>query len=156
MTGSASRSVKVAPVRLVWRDVVLVGLIWLTGQTILYHWVGPREGGDTIRYVEAAAAWGQGQWPSGRDAFFPIYNLFLAALFGLGLGTAGVVLVQCLLSGVAAWRLYHLAASLYDHRVGILAALFYVTCPELQVWNLYVLTESLFVSLTIVALSHLV
>lgn len=156
MTGSASRSVKVAPVRLVWRDAVLVGLIWLTGQTILYHWVGPREGGDTIRYVEAAAAWGQGQWPSGRDAFFPIYNLFLAALFGLGLGTAGVVLVQCLLSGVAAWRLYHLAASLYDHRVGILAALLYVTCPELQVWNLYVLTESLFVSLTIVALSLLV
>ena len=86
VTGSASRSVKVAPVRLVWRDVVLVGLIWLTGQTILYHWVGPREGGDTIRYVEAAAAWGQGQWPLGRDAFFPIYNLFLAALFGLGLG----------------------------------------------------------------------
>ena len=66
------------------------------------------------------------------------------------------MLVQCLLSGVAAWRLYHLAASLYDHRVGILAALFYVTCPELQVWNLYVLTESLFVSLTIVALSLLV
>src|SRR4029453_3937922 len=42
VTGSASRSVKVAPVRLVWRDAVLVGLIWLTGQTILYHWVGPR------------------------------------------------------------------------------------------------------------------
>jgi 4-amino-4-deoxy-L-arabinose transferase-like glycosyltransferase len=84
-----------------------------------------------------------------------MYNLFLAAAFGLGLGTAGVVLVQCLISGVAAWRLYRLAASLYDHRVGILAALFYVTCPELQVWNLYILTESLFVSLTIVALSLL-
>jgi hypothetical protein len=55
VTGSATRSAKTAPAGLVWRDGVLVGLIWLTGQVVLYHWVGPREGGDTIRYLAAAA-----------------------------------------------------------------------------------------------------
>jgi hypothetical protein len=138
------------------RGVLLVGAVWLLGQVLLLVVVGPRHGGDSDRYLAEAAAWLSGRWPSGRSLLFSTYSLYVAAWRGAGFGTTAVVLGQIALSGAAAWWLYRLAATLYEPRVGVLAALLYVSCVELQVWNLYLLTESLFVSLTVLALLLLV
>ena len=135
---------------------LLVGAVWLLGQTFLLDAVGPRLGGDSQRYLDAAAAWLGGAWPSGWVLLFSTYHLYVALCLGTGLGTVAVVLGQIALSGAAAWWLYRLGAILYGPRVGVLAALLYVGDLDLQVWNLYVLTESLFVSLTVLALLVLV
>jgi hypothetical protein len=142
--------------RALLRGALLVGAVWAAGQALLLVTVGPRLGGDSARYLDEAAIWLSGARPASHALLFSTYSLYVAACLGAGLGTVGIVLGQVALSGAAAWWLYRLAALLYEPRVGLLAALLYVGYPELQIWNVYLLTESLFVSLTVLALFLLV
>ena len=74
------------------------------------------------------------------------YDAFVAIIIGLGWGQAGVIFVQVLISGVAAYTLYLLATHLYDWRAGFVAAFLFTGFPDLQKWNFYILTESLFIA----------
>jgi hypothetical protein len=127
---------------------------WLLAQGLLGR-RGIRLGGDSGRYLEAAALLVRGEWPRDRAASYLGYELFLAIFTGSGLGLPGVVTAQVVLSGIAAYGLYRLASRLYDARTGWLAALLYVAYPEIQVWNFYVLTDSVFVSMVVVSVSLL-
>ena len=124
--------------------------VWAAMQLWLYISGGIRPAGDSGRYIEAAEVILSGHLPtSGKAMSYLAYDGFVAIILGLGWGQSGVIFAQVLLSGVAAYFLYLLATHLYDWRAGFIATLLFVGFPDLQKWNFYVLTESLFISIII-------
>ncbi|NOY17758.1 MAG: hypothetical protein GXP23_12730 [Gammaproteobacteria bacterium] len=137
---------------------LMVGLVSLWGamQFWLFYAGGIRPAGDTDRYIGAAEVLLSGHLPtSGKAMSYLAYDAFVAIISGLGWGQVGVVFVQVLMSGVAAYTLYLLGTHLYDRRAGFVAAFLYVGFPDLQKWNFYILTESLFIA-TIIFTSYVI
>ncbi len=133
---------------------LMTGLValWAAMQLLLYYTGGIRPAGDTGRYLGAAEAILSGHLPtSGKAMSYLAYDGFVAIILGLGWGQTGVILVQVLISGVAAYTLYLLGKYLYDWRAGLVAAYLYVGFFDLQKWNFYILTESLFISTIILS-----
>ena len=130
--------------------------LWATMQIWLYLTGGIRPAGDSGRYIGAAEVLLSGHLPtSGKAMSYLAYDGIVAIISGLGWGQGGVVFLQVIMSGVAAYTLYLLATYLYDWRAGIVAALLYVGFPDLQKWNFYILTESLFIA-TIILTSYVI
>jgi hypothetical protein len=62
-----------------------------------------------------------------------------------------VVAAQALLSLVAAAAMWRLGQVLFDTRAGVAAAAVFLLYPDIQRWNMYVLTESLFISAIVIS-----
>lgn len=139
-----------------------LGALWLATQAwlLLYGARGNlisqssivRHGNDSLRYLEAAGLLMQGKLMLGKVRGFLGYDLFVTFFLWSGLGEVGMVLAQSLLTLAAAYCLYRIGLRLYDRRVGLLAAFAYVLYPELHLWDFYILSESLFVSMVIISL----
>lgn len=126
-------------------------LIWLTVQLGLFGYFGVRHGGDSGRYLGAPQELLAGNLPSGKSLSYLGYTAFVGVILSLGLGQAGIVGVQILFSGLAAYCLYRLAEIMYGKRVGYIAAFLFIVFLELPIWNVFILTDSLFISLPIMA-----
>ena len=136
----------------------MIGLVilWATMQFWLYYTGGIRPAGDTGRYIGAAEILLSGHLPlTGKAMSYLAYDAIVALFLGLGWGQPGVIIFQVLISGAAACTLYLLATTLYDWRAGIAATLLFISFPDIQKWNYYILTESLFIS-TIIFTTYIV
>ncbi|MFW2438957.1 MAG: glycosyltransferase family 39 protein [Arenicellales bacterium] len=144
--------------RFVNQQTLLAGLVvlWASMQIFLYLTGGIRPAGDSGRYLGAAEVLLSGHLPtSGKAMSYLAYDGIVAIITGLGWGQVGVVFVQILMSGIAAYILYLLGTYLYDWRAGFVAAFLYAGFPDLQKWNFYILTESLFIT-TLVLTSYVI
>lgn len=140
------------------RKALMIGLVilWGTMQFWLYYTGGIRPAGDTGRYIGAAEILLSGHLPlTGKAMSYLAYDGIVAIFLGLGWGQEGVIIFQVLISGIAACTLYLLTTYLYDWRAGVVAALLFISFPDIQKWNYYILTESLFIS-TIIFTTYIV
>lgn len=145
---------------------IIIGCIWLAVQLGLLFYgpqpqrgaqsLGVLHGNDTPRYIEGAVSILGGGLPSGKAQGFLGYDLFVAFFLWSDLGEVGIILAQCLLSLAAAYCLYKIGTRICDEKTGLVAALMYTAFPEIQYWNFYILSESLFVSMVIISLFFIV
>ncbi|HZR25939.1 MAG TPA: glycosyltransferase family 39 protein [Vicinamibacterales bacterium] len=122
--------------------VVNLGLLAMTGVHI---------GGDTVRYVEGAGNLLSGRPLEGMQALFPGYIALVAASAKLGAGTLGVVVVQIAVAALATLALFRIGRRLSNVACGTIAALLFALNVDLARWHLFVLTDSLYISLVIIA-----
>lgn len=134
--------------------VICALLLWVPAQLVYYNFQGISHGGDTSRYIDAAKYMLlEHSIPEGKAVAYMGYNLFVAVMFFFGLGEKSIVLVQVLMSFIASICLYRLAYNVSINKVAsFLAMVFYIYAPEIQSWNFYILTDSLFISMVIVSL----
>lgn len=113
--------------------LLVLGAMWLSG--------GTRLAPDSYRYLSAAQDINQHQPLVGYRKLAPGYTRPLAWLQRHGLGNRVVVLGQCLLSLAAAGLAYAALAPLWGRRAAWLGGLLYLLLPNLQRWNLYILSD---------------
>lgn len=136
--------------------IIALVALWTTMQFWLYYTGGIRPAGDTGRYIEAAEILLSGHLPlTGKAMSYLAYDGIVAIFIGLGWGQMGVILFQVVMSGLAAYTLYLLSSHLYDWRAGLVAAFLYIGFPDIQKWNYYILTESLFIT-TIILTTYVI
>jgi 4-amino-4-deoxy-L-arabinose transferase-like glycosyltransferase len=119
-------------------------------QIVLFAVGGVRFGGDTARYLGAARALLAGHWPVGKANSYLGYDFFVAAITGVGLGPTAVVIIQAAIAVIAGYCLYLLGRRFYGHRAGLLAGALYFVYVDVQRWNFFVLTDSLFASVLVI------
>ena len=111
---------------------LLAGLWVLVQLVFLAKFHGPHYANDSARYLEYAHnITERGYFESGHNMRYVLYPLFQSLWLRLGLGWWGIVAGQMAVSA--------------------LATLLYIAWPDIQQFNVFLLTESLFISL--VALS---
>jgi hypothetical protein len=134
--------------------IILLGLVWLGVQLYLCQQYGVKIVPDSrarfIPYASAIAE--QGYFALGHDIRYVGYTLFLAVFLKWDLSFHYVVLAQVLLSGIAAVVFFRLTEKISRSTLCAFVATFlFVGWPDIQYWNFYLLTESLFTSLLLIS-----
>lgn len=120
---------------------------------------GVKIANDSPRYIfYANQVVEMGTFPSGQFFWYLGYIGFLSLFFSLNLGYPFIVAFQVLISGLAMLALYRSSIKITkgNYAVAFLAAAFYSLWPKIQLWNFYILTDSLFTSMTIISFWALV
>ncbi|RIY12806.1 hypothetical protein D0T11_03525 [Hymenobacter rubripertinctus] len=144
-----------------WHGWLLAGLWVLVQLLVLAQHHGPKYVNDSGRYLAYGTRIAQ-EWYFEHDhnLRYVGYPLFIAFWLKLGAGWWGIVLGQVAVSGLAARAFYRTLRRLTPHpldwRPAALATAALVGWRDVQQFNAYLLTESLFASLTILAFWALV
>ena len=141
--------------RLWVRHPVLLAGLWVLVQLVyLRQHHGPHFANDSARYLQYATDIAErGYFAPGHNLRYVLYPLFQSIWLWLGLGWWGIVAGQMVISALATRAIYQgtyrLAAG--QRPEAALATLLFIAWPDIQQFNVFLLTESLFISL--VALS---
>ncbi len=131
-------------------------LLWAFVQAALLLRLGAQLSIDSDLYISDANNLLNGIIPEGKSIWYISYSSFLACIFFFGGGPFAVVIIQVLLSGVAAWCLYLLVIEIgEDKYVALLTVLLYVAWIKIHEWNTILYTESLFTSCSIISFTCL-
>ena len=163
-----------------WHRAILVGLWLLVQAAFLLKFHGPHLANDSKLYLSYAtnvAAHGHYQFEHSLparelspelpnpDTFeyehvqrYIVYAWFQSVWLRLGTGLWGIVLGQMAVSGIAAAALYGAVRQLASGRrvAAAIAAALFVLWPDIQQFNCYLLTESLFISLSVLSFAAFV
>ncbi len=124
--------------------------IWLNGYQAF---------GDAFRYLEYAENLKKGFYIERHNIRYVVYVVFIFLVEKLPINDLilTIVLFQYLISGIATIFLYKASKTLFDkvESAGITTAI-YILFVEIIFWNSYVLCESLYLSLTCIAIYFLV
>jgi 4-amino-4-deoxy-L-arabinose transferase-like glycosyltransferase len=134
--------------------VLLAGLWVLVQLLFLWRFHGPRFANDSARYLLfAQGVADRFYFEPGHNLRYVLYPVFQSLWLWLGWGWWGIVAGQMAVSALATRAVYRGTRRLADGRRGAaaLATLLFIAWPDIQQFNVFLLTESLFISL--VALS---
>jgi hypothetical protein len=132
------------------RALMIPVLLWAVVNVVAILGFGFRTYGDASIFVGAAEKLLAGTPWLPVERSYSGYIVLLAALERLHLGITSVFLVQFALSLLALWAVFGLATAMCDVRAGMIAALLCAINVDMQVWNLYLLTDSLYVSCVVI------
>ena len=134
------------------RHRVLLAGLWVLMQLLFWRkFGGPHFVNDSARYLEYAKGIAErGYFEPGHNLRYVVYPLFQSLWLRLGLGWPGIVAGQMVVSALATRAIYRGTRRLARGARGAaaLATLAFVAWPDIQQFNLFLLTESLFISLT--------
>ncbi|WP_460922146.1 glycosyltransferase family protein [Pontibacter brevis] len=134
--------------------------IWLIVQVALYFKYGIKIVYDSHRYLAYAYSFaeGTGLWYESSSILYSSYTLVIFLfLYSLNLAPFTIILFQIIISGLAAICLYKSTFLITNsQKAAFVSTLLFVLWPDLQQWNLYIHTESLFISTTIFLLYFMV
>ncbi|QJX47113.1 hypothetical protein HMJ29_09265 [Hymenobacter taeanensis] len=139
-----------------WHGWLLVGLWVLVQLSLLWQHHGPRYVNDSGRYLAYGTRIAQ-EWHFEHDhnLRYVGYPLFISFWLKVGAGWWGIALGQIAIAGVAARAFYstlrRLTPARLDWRPAALATAALIGWRDAQQFNVYILTESLFASLTILS-----
>lgn len=90
-----------------------------------------------------------------NDILYFGYNTLLALLLAVFKDPVAVLFVQAVIAGLSVILVYKIAAILFGRVTAVLAALFYATRWELTLWSMYILSDSLFISVLLLCVYFL-
>lgn len=128
----------------------LIVTAWVAVQLVLLMLFDVQPAADTGRYLNGADALLVGSHLPGKAGSYLGYVCFVAVFRLAGLGAQAIVVGQILLSAAAALCMYRLALTCWGERAGWIAAGLYMLYPDVQMWNFYILTDSVFISLLVI------
>jgi len=108
-------------------------------------------GGDSLRYVDGWTGFFVTLSLAVNRGLTSGYIFFLVFLRYLHLSSVGVVAGQICVAAVAGLALYELAKPLAGRMAGLLAAVLFLLNPDIFRWNLFVLTDALYIDFIILA-----
>ena len=139
---------------------LLAGLWVLVQVAFLLRYHGPHLANDSVPYLEYAHTIAErGYFEPGHYRRYILYPLFESLFLWLGLGYWGIVAGQLVAAGLAARALYGATRQLTPgggRRAAAVATTLFILWPETQQFNAYLLTESLFLNLSVLALAAFV
>lgn len=142
-----------------WTIVVVTVLIWLAIQTYYFQNLGLKIVPDSARrYIPAAVELVEnGSLSSIHEYRYIMYVAFLSLFIITNLNLKLAAILQICISGVAAIYLYKSVQKLSNNSlVALGAAYLFIFWKDIQLLNVYILTESLFISSIIFVLFAIV
>lgn len=138
--------------------MVILMLYWAATQWAVFSFSGVKTSVDTELYIQSAKDILTRVTLADAHAFWYLsYSSVLAMVFGFTDNLQIMVFLQVLVSGLALLALYKAVLTISkDQTVAFIAAFLYLFWFEIHTWNVFIYTESLFVSCTIITFYLLV
>jgi 4-amino-4-deoxy-L-arabinose transferase-like glycosyltransferase len=114
----------------------------------LKEW-GIRHGADTQRYLQGAENLLASHPLQDKQSSYLGYVAVVGVCRALAIGERGVVAFQIVVAALATLAVYELGRRLSGSLAGVLAAAFFVINVDLARWHVYLLTDSLYMSLVL-------
>ena len=106
-------------------------------------------GADSSRYINGANKVIAFELPQGKAKSYLGYVIFIAFFQYFKLDLASVVLFQILMTFLSSLCIHQISKKFTSPRVAILVLSFYLFYLPIQMWNFYILTETIFICTTI-------
>jgi hypothetical protein len=132
--------------------VKILVLVWVLCNAVLYRMYGIETSFESIKYISQAKLLIQtGGFSSGNFLYYSVPILLIAFSIKTGLGFGFVVAVQIALNGFSVYCFYRLVKKLTSsEKLAFLYSLAFLAMAYYQVYNLYLFSESLFFSFSII------
>lgn len=139
------------------RNTWLLTAVWLLVQLGMLGAKGITTDMEGQVYINVAHYWLEhGSFEAAKSLFYSVPICLLALCIKTGMGYIGFVIMQLLVNGLATISLYRLVRHLSGQtQTAVIATLLFIVFIPLQIWNTYLYTESLFISLGIIYSSWL-
>jgi hypothetical protein len=139
------------------RNTWLLAAVWLLVQGGMLLGKGITTDMEGQVYINVANHLLQyGSYEAPKSLFYSVPICVLAFCIKTGIGYTGFVVIQLLVNGLATISLYKLGHFLSGNtKTATIATLLFMVFIPLQIWNTYLYTESLFISLGILFSSWL-
>jgi hypothetical protein len=132
--------------------IYLLAFFWLAVNSFLLLHNGIETGLESLKYIHQANLFlKNGSFSSGNFVFYSVPILLIAFAVKTGLGYGFVVIVQLILNGISVYCFYQLVRKLtgsqklaFFYTIAFLGMIYY------QLYNIYLYSESLFFSLSII------
>lgn len=137
--------------------LIILLLLWLLVQFSLYHYYGFRTDYEGGKYLYDADQLSQFKPVKSIRNFYAFHSLIIAFLLKLKLGLVSVFIFQAVLNLFASFRFYQSALILYrNHKLAFTVSAILILTFQVQMWNFYIYTESLFISVLVLIFYRLV
>ena len=110
---------------------------------------GYKLGNDSPRYINGAKDILSFSFNNEKIFGYFIYKVFVAISFLFSNDLFFVVIIQCLMTGTSAFMIYKITSKISDKLSGLMAMIFFLFTPEIQMRNFYILTDILYINLII-------
>ena len=112
-------------------------------------------GGDTVRFLELSESLLNGEAIGGKQAFYIGYSLILAFFLKFKLSFNFVVLFQCFMTLISALCVKKISKKL-GYKYPEIAMILFLFCIPIQMRNYFILSDSIFVSFTIITFYYFI
>jgi 4-amino-4-deoxy-L-arabinose transferase-like glycosyltransferase len=135
--------------------VAIIFLFALSVRLLYFRYFGIHMGSDTARYVDAARVLIDSHGNPlaliniGQPLYFWLYPIIIAILGG---NTALLIGFQILLQAIAAVLVYRAGEIAFNRIIGLIAGFIYALFWEIIQWDVYILTDSIFLFLVVALL----
>jgi hypothetical protein len=132
-------------------NLFLLLIVWAIVQGIFIYSHGIIAAGEAEKYISEAHTFLNTGTLSATNYWFYFTQIFLLAIaFKTGMGFVFVLIIQLIFSAWATYAFYRLAASIFSIQIAFIGTLLFLLNYPLQEWSVYMQTESLFHSFTII------
>ena len=131
-----------------YAPVVVLILVWMITHYLIWRKNGIIDFSDSafyLNYFDEVNQYDLTDLP--REIHYAGYGLFVKLIMLTGLGREAVILAQVMLSALGAVLCYTITLQLSGSRgVSFFATLLFITWYKLRIWDYFILTESLFIT----------
>jgi len=86
----------------------------------------------------------------------PLYPLILSLFYYLKLNLVAIRIIQCIISAFTVWLIYLTGKKMFSEKVGLWSGIIASVYPFFIFYNGFILTETLFIFLTVAAIYYLI
>jgi len=131
--------------------LIVLSLIWIIVQIIMFNIFGFKTGFEGMKYQEDAQQILNSFSFNPVRIFFSAYSLLIALFLKLNIGLKGVILLQVIYSYITVNLLFKLSEMLLGKPIfAFYTTLVFIITPQLQMWNMHLYTESIFINSLVV------
>lgn len=129
----------------------LIGMLWVLVQVFFYFKIGIFTELEAQKYIGNALHFLEtGYFTNPRYVFYSSYIFFLSLMFKLNISYGGIVIIQILLNGLATIALYRITYLYCQSTLASkIACIVFILNYQIQSWNVYLYTESFYISLLV-------
>ncbi|HTE07810.1 MAG TPA: hypothetical protein VK628_03560, partial [Flavitalea sp.] len=145
------RSLKKIHLLITRRPLLLILFVFLIVQLILFRYVGVFTGLEAEKYVtQGNLLYETGSLSDTKYVFYLPIILLVYCCRLLHAPYALAAIIQIALSGLSLFYFYKLASRLGNRNVAFYSSLLLAVFFPLQAWNLFLYSDSIFISLTVI------
>ena len=135
---------------LVDKPLIVLFSFWILTQSILFFIVGVEFGFEGDKYIEDAYLFINHNAINTDRLFYSVYSLLIAISIKIGIGLWAVIVFQLFLNAFATFVFFKLTKLLFQNSITpIITSLLFVLIVQIQQWNFFLFTESVFISITV-------